>query len=197
MGGLRHRSRDAARLPGASAARQDDLLERADGRVRDATVRCGHARDRDGARRGGEEGCCDRRGRWGLGRGRGGNGESAYARLHGRRRVAGVPGGQGAARRGGAGGRVRPLLFAANWKMNLGPAEARSYLATFLKAYAPQPNRQAWFFPPAVSLEAVAMGLGNRADLLAGVQDIYWDAKGAFTGASSAPLAARAGAQRD
>jgi len=87
------------------------------------------------------------------------------------------------------------LLFAANWKMNLGPAEARDYLATFLKAYSPQPNRQLWFFPPAVSLEAVATGLGNRADLLAGVQDLYWEPKGAFTGATSAPLAAQAGAK--
>jgi len=90
---------------------------------------------------------------------------------------------------------VRPLVFAANWKMNLGPAEARDYLATFLKAYSPQPNRQVWFFPPAVSLEAVATGLGNRADLLAGVQDVYWEPKGAFTGATSAPLAAQAGAK--
>ncbi len=90
---------------------------------------------------------------------------------------------------------MRPLLFAANWKMNLGPAEARDYLATFLKAYSPQPNRQLWFFPPAVSLEAVATGLGNRADLLAGVQDLYWEPKGAFTGATSAPLAAQAGAK--
>ena len=90
---------------------------------------------------------------------------------------------------------MRPLLFAANWKMNLGPAEARDYLATFLKAYSPQPNRQVWFFPPTVSLAAVASGLGNRADLLAGVQDVYWEPKGAFTGATSAPLAAQAGAK--
>src|SRR5437667_4916560 len=79
--------------------------------------------------------------------------------------------------------------------MNLGPAEARSYLATFLKAYVPQPNRQVWFFPPAVSLETVANGLGNRSDLLVGVQDIHWEPKGAFTGAISAPLAAQAGAK--
>ena len=90
---------------------------------------------------------------------------------------------------------MRPLVFAANWKMHLGPAEAREYLATFLKACSPQPNRQVWFFPPAVSLEAVATGLGNRADLLAGVQDVYWEPKGAFTGATSAPLAAQAGAK--
>jgi triosephosphate isomerase (TIM) len=90
---------------------------------------------------------------------------------------------------------VRSLLFAANWKMNLGPPEARSYLATFLKTYSAQPDRQVWFFPPAVSLEAVATALGKRSDLAAGVQDVYWEPKGAFTGAVSAPLAAQAGAQ--
>lgn len=92
---------------------------------------------------------------------------------------------------------MRPLLFAANWKMNVGPSEARDYLATFLKAYSAQPQRQVWFFPPAVSLEAVANGVAppQRSDLLAGVQDIYWEPQGAFTGAISAPLAAQAGAK--
>lgn len=89
---------------------------------------------------------------------------------------------------------MRRLLFAANWKMNVGPSEARDYLATFVKAYAPQPQRHVWFFPPAVSLETVANGVAQRSDLLAGVQDIYWEPKGAFTGAISAPLAAQAGA---
>lgn len=90
---------------------------------------------------------------------------------------------------------MRPLVFAANWKMNVGPAEARDYLATFLKAYTPEHQRQVWFFPPAVSLETVANGVGQRSDLLAGAQDVYWEPKGAFTGAISAPLAAQAGAK--
>jgi len=90
---------------------------------------------------------------------------------------------------------VRALLFAANWKMHLGPRDAREYLATFRHAYAPMPNRQVWFFPPAVSLEAVAEGLQHREDLAAGAQDIYWEPKGAFTGAISGPLAVQAGAR--
>lgn len=90
---------------------------------------------------------------------------------------------------------MRTLLFAANWKMHLGPRDAREYLASFRHAYAPLPNRQVWFFPPAVSLEAVAEGLEHRDDLLAGVQDIHWEPKGAFTGAVSGPLAAQAGAR--
>ena len=90
---------------------------------------------------------------------------------------------------------MRALIFAANWKMHIGPAEARTYLSTFLGQYAARPDRQVWFFPPAVSLEAVATALAQRADLLAGAQDIYWEPKGAFTGAISGPLAAQAGAR--
>lgn len=90
---------------------------------------------------------------------------------------------------------MRPLLFAANWKMNVGPSEAREYLAIFRHAYAPMDGRQVWFFPPAVSLEAVSEGIEHRTDLLVGVQDIHWEPKGAFTGAISGPLAAQGGAR--
>ncbi|MGH7645922.1 MAG: triose-phosphate isomerase [Gemmatimonadales bacterium] len=92
---------------------------------------------------------------------------------------------------------MRPLLFAANWKMYLGPPEAREYVKTFLARYRPYADRDVWFFPPAVSLEAVATALvaAGRGDLLAGAQDIHWEPKGAFTGAISAPLAAQAGAR--
>jgi triosephosphate isomerase len=79
--------------------------------------------------------------------------------------------------------------------MHLGPPAARAYVETFLKSYAPQPGREVWFFPPAVSLEAVASALDQRPGLLAGAQDIHWEPKGAFTGAISGPLAAQAGAR--
>jgi len=79
--------------------------------------------------------------------------------------------------------------------MHIGPADARTYLSTFLGQYAERPDRQVWFFPPAVSLEAVATAVAKRADLRAGAQDIYWEPKGAFTGAISGPLAAQAGAR--
>ena len=89
---------------------------------------------------------------------------------------------------------MRRLLFAANWKMHLAPADARAYLQSFVTAYAAQPDRDVWFFPPALSLEAVSQGIARRPDLRAGVQDVYWEPKGAFTGAVSAPLAAQTGA---
>jgi triosephosphate isomerase (TIM) len=90
---------------------------------------------------------------------------------------------------------VRRLLFAANWKMHVGPPDAREYLAVFDREYRPQADRAVWFFPPAVSLETVARGVSGRDDLLAGAQNIHWEPAGAFTGEISAPLAARAGAR--
>lgn len=79
--------------------------------------------------------------------------------------------------------------------MHLGPADARAYLDTFLPAYAPHPDRDVWFFPPSVSLEAMARGTAGRPDLRVGIQDVHWEPKGAFTGAISVPLAAQAGAK--
>jgi triosephosphate isomerase len=90
---------------------------------------------------------------------------------------------------------MRPLLYAANWKMHLGPDEARAYLKTFRARYNRRERQDVWFFPPAVSLEAAAQAVRERGDLLVGAQDIYWEPKGAFTGALSAPLALQAGAR--
>lgn len=90
---------------------------------------------------------------------------------------------------------MRRLVFAANWKMHLGPREAREYLEAFIPNVRLPDGREVWFFPPAVSLEAVAQALAGRAGVLAGAQDIHWEPKGAYTGAISAPLAAQAGAR--
>ncbi|HXM37333.1 MAG TPA: triose-phosphate isomerase [Gemmatimonadales bacterium] len=90
---------------------------------------------------------------------------------------------------------MRYLVFAANWKMNIGPLEAREYLRRFLSAGELPEGREVWFFPPAVSLEAVAQSIAGRPNLLVGAQDIHWEPKGAFTGAISGPLASQAGAR--
>jgi triosephosphate isomerase len=90
---------------------------------------------------------------------------------------------------------VRTLLFAANWKMHLGPVDARAYCETFLTLHASRADREVWFFPSAVSLETVAQRLGTLPDLRAGIQDVHWEAKGAFTGAVSVAMAAQAGAR--
>jgi triosephosphate isomerase len=90
---------------------------------------------------------------------------------------------------------VRKLVFAANWKMHIGPHEAREFLTAFRHHYQRHEGRAIWFFPPAVSIESVAHALGERSDLLVGAQNIYWQPKGAFTGETSAPLASHAGAK--
>ena len=79
--------------------------------------------------------------------------------------------------------------------MHLAPREAREYLKHFAVHYRARPDREVWFFPPAVSLEAVAQGIKDRGDARAGAQNIYWEPKGAFTGELSAPMASHAGAR--
>jgi triosephosphate isomerase len=89
---------------------------------------------------------------------------------------------------------MRRLLFAANWKMHLGPDEARGYAARFRERFTPSADRDTWFFPSAVSLEAAAQAFSGLSNTQVGAQDIHWEPKGAFTGALSAGLAKAAGA---
>ncbi|TFG44329.1 MAG: triose-phosphate isomerase [Gemmatimonadales bacterium] len=89
---------------------------------------------------------------------------------------------------------MRPLLFAANWKMQVTPGETRRFAEQFLGATAPVDGRSLWFFPSAVSMASAADAFGGRADIQIGAQDVHWEPKGAFTGATSIPLARGAGA---
>jgi triosephosphate isomerase (TIM) len=89
---------------------------------------------------------------------------------------------------------VRSLLFAANWKMNVSPAEARDFAARFSALTVPDPERALWFFPPSVSIEATVAGFRTRSDIRVGAQDVHWEPKGAFTGAVSIPLVRAVGA---
>ena len=88
----------------------------------------------------------------------------------------------------------RPVL-AANWKMNLGPSQARAFIAAFTARWTPHTDRTVIFFPPALSVTSVAHALGSRTDLGVGVQNIWTEEKGAFTGENSAPMAKDAGAR--
>jgi triosephosphate isomerase (TIM) len=88
----------------------------------------------------------------------------------------------------------RPVL-AANWKMNNGPTAARAFVKTFLAGYKERSDRTVVIFPPAVALSTVADALAQRADVLAGIQNIHWAEKGAFTGETSAGMAKDAGAR--
>lgn len=89
---------------------------------------------------------------------------------------------------------MRPLVFAANWKMHVGPRSAVRYMARFLDVVPARAGRTLWFFPPAASLAAVAQAAAGREDVQAGAQNVHWEPKGAFTGEMSAGIAAEAGA---
>ena len=90
---------------------------------------------------------------------------------------------------------MRRRLFAANWKMHHGPGAARSFLGTFLDQYAHRTDRDVWFFPPAISFTTVLDLVRGRPDLGAGIQNVHWEAKGAFTGETSVPMLVEAGAK--
>jgi triosephosphate isomerase (TIM) len=89
---------------------------------------------------------------------------------------------------------MRHLLYAANWKMNHGPSAARAFAERFNELVEPSDERALWFFPPAVSLAETARAFAERSDARVGVQNVYWEPKGAFTGETSVALAREAGA---
>jgi triosephosphate isomerase len=91
-------------------------------------------------------------------------------------------------------GPMRRLLFCANWKMQIGPAETRDFAQRFRARFTAAPDRETWFFPSAVSIEAAAAAFGGLSGARVGAQDVHWEPKGAFTGATSVALAEAAGA---
>ena len=88
----------------------------------------------------------------------------------------------------------RPV-FAANWKMNHGPTDARAFMKTFLSHYQRRTDRTVVIFPSALALHAVVDAARDRADIKVGVQNIHAEDKGAFTGELSNAMARDAGAK--
>jgi len=89
---------------------------------------------------------------------------------------------------------LRPLIYAANWKLHHGPSAAREFAARFLELTQPVQDRELWFFPPAVSIASVANAFRRRSDIRVGAQNVCWELKGAFTGELSLTHAAEVGA---
>lgn len=88
---------------------------------------------------------------------------------------------------------MRRPVFAANWKMNNAPTEARAFIASFTARWTPRADRTIVFFPPALSLTTVVHALGARDDIAVGAQNIWTEDKGAFTGETAAPMVRDAG----
>jgi triosephosphate isomerase len=89
----------------------------------------------------------------------------------------------------------RTPVLAGNWKMNVGPSDTARFFDDFLVRHPARDDATVLFFPPAVSLAAARAALGGRADVRLGVQNVYWEESGAFTGELSVPMAADAGAE--
>ncbi len=91
--------------------------------------------------------------------------------------------------------RIATPLIAGNWKLNHGPTETRAYLDAFLPLVsAARGSGTIALFPPALSVSTAREVLAGREDILLGVQNVHWEAAGAFTGEISAPMAFDAGA---
>jgi len=87
----------------------------------------------------------------------------------------------------------RATIIAGNWKMNHGPKAARAFFAEFATLHRPRDDRRILFFPSAISIAAALEATAGRADLEIGIQNIHWQLSGAFTGETSAGMAAGAG----
>ena len=89
---------------------------------------------------------------------------------------------------------LRPII-AANWKMNLGPTDARSYMQRFLAQAPRQHDRTLVFFPSALTFATVMDAARERPDIWVGVQNVYSEVQGAYTGENSVLMARDAGAR--
>jgi len=83
---------------------------------------------------------------------------------------------------------MRPVIIAANWKMNTTPADAGELAAT-IAARTAEPSVERVVCPPFVCLAAVGDAL-HATGVCVGAQDVHHEAAGAFTGDISAPMLA-------
>lgn len=90
--------------------------------------------------------------------------------------------------------RVRTPVIAGNWKMHKGPEAARKFSREFAQVAPPTGSRTLILFPPSLSVTTVRDALGGHG-VAVGVQNLYWETEGAFTGELSAPMAREAGAR--
>jgi len=72
-------------------------------------------------------------------------------------------------------------IVAGNWKMNLGPTEARDFAASILSDLVTVRGVETVLCPPAISLPAVHAVLSGT-NIRLGAQNMYYEVKGAFTG---------------
>jgi triosephosphate isomerase (TIM) len=82
---------------------------------------------------------------------------------------------------------MRKKFIAGNWKMNLDRAGAAALAEAVAKRSAQYPTVDVAVCPPFVYVAAVKQALGSSSVVL-GAQNMYHEAKGAFTGEVSGPM---------
>ena len=88
---------------------------------------------------------------------------------------------------------MRTPLIAANWKMHKTVDEAEAFLDVFRRLAENVTGVDIVIAPPFTALTAVVAGVQGSSIAVAG-QDIFWESKGAFTGAISPSLLLQTGA---
>ena len=81
---------------------------------------------------------------------------------------------------------MRPLIIAANWKMNTTPADAGELAAT-IAARTEEPGVVRVICPPFVCLAAVRDALAGK-NVAVGAQNVHHELAGAYTGEISAAM---------
>lgn len=89
-------------------------------------------------------------------------------------------------------GKIAGKIFAANWKLNKTPEEAREFVISFKNEVFKKTDffadKEIIIFPQAFSLEAIS-SLCADTDIGYGPQNIYSEKSGAFTGENSVEIA--------
>lgn len=82
---------------------------------------------------------------------------------------------------------MKSVLFAANWKLNKGPRETRTFFEDFKSRISSELESKVIFFVPATSLDVTSVALtGTKMSF--GSQNCYSQASGAYTGEISAQV---------
>ena len=84
---------------------------------------------------------------------------------------------------------MRKIFVAGNWKMNKTIAEAKALVKELLPELENFPNVDKAVAPSYLAVPAVAE-LCEGTDLLVGVQNLFWEDSGAFTGEVAPPMVA-------
>lgn len=84
--------------------------------------------------------------------------------------------------------------FAANWKLQKSPKDAREFVAALSSARKESSSFKMIFFPSAIALEAFANAAAGKG-IGYGPQNVFFEGKGAFTGENSAMVAKELGCE--